>query len=153
MGTEAPSGTAEAVDGPIRQVKRVRMSWTGEGLVFRGGTPGAPEVLVDGDSGAGPSPMDTLLVALASCMGSDVRHILEKARVPVEVLEVDVQGTRAATNPRRYQEIRLTYRVRGPGEEHASRLDRAVQLSRDTYCSVLHSLRPDIDVEIGIERV
>lgn len=141
-----------ADDAPARQVKRVALSWTGEGLVFRGGGPDGPAVVIDGDSEAGPSPMDALLLSLAGCMAADVQHILGKSRVPVESLDVEVTGVRAPTNPRRYEEIRLVYRVQGPREEHQASLDRAIQLSRDTYCSVLHSLRPDVELEIGIER-
>jgi putative redox protein len=129
------------------------MTWTGEGMMFRGGAPGGPEIVVDGDSEGGPSPMDALLISLATCMGADVRMILEKARVPLESLEIEVEGTRRPDAPRRYEEIRLVYRLRGPLEEHAPRLERAVQLSRDTYCSVLHTLLPDLDVEIAIERL
>ena len=153
MATDATPGEGAVVDAPARQVKTVGVSWAGRGHVFRGGVDGLPEVVVDGDSEEGPSPMDMLLVALATCMGSDVRMILEKSRVPLEALEVEVRGTRAPTDPRRYEELRLVYRVEGPGEEHQSRLERAIRLSRDTYCSVLHSLRPDLDVEIVIERL
>lgn len=136
-----------------RQTKEVVLSWTGDGMVFRGGARDGPEVTLDGDSRAGPSPMDTLLLSLAGCMGADVRLILEKSRVPLTSLEVAVEGVRAATDPRRYEEIRLAYRVQGPGEEHRERLERAVELSRSTYCSVLHSLRSDVKVEISIERL
>lgn len=136
-----------------RQTKEVVLSWTGEGMVFRGGAPGGPEMTIDGDGSAGPSPMDALLLSLAGCMGADVRLILEKSRVPLTSLEVAVEGVRAATDPRRYEEIRLAYRVEGPEEEHEGRLERAVELSRETYCSVLHSLRRDVDVDITIERL
>lgn len=97
--------------------------------------------------------MDTLLVALAGCMGADVRLILEKSRVQVEEMEVEVEGVRSATDPRKYEEIELTYRIQGPSESDRTKLERAIELSRETYCSVLHSLRPDIDVRIAVERV
>ncbi len=133
--------------------KRVLLRWTGEGEQFRGGPEGGPSVLLDGKGGAAPSPMDFLLISLAGCMGIDVVLILQKARVPVEELEVVVDGDRPDTSPRRYTALRLEYRVRGPGEEHQTRLERAVALSRDKYCSVLHTLRTDLDVEIRIRRM
>lgn len=139
-------------------VKRIRLRWTGEGLVFRGGAPpppgeARPEVVVDGDSAAGPSPMDHLLLGLAGCMAVDVRLILEKSRVPLRSLEVEVEGERAAEPPRRFIRLALVYRVEGPGEEDQAKLERAVALSRDKYCSVLHSLRPDIELAIDIRRI
>lgn len=148
------SAEAAQEDGPpARPVKRALLRWTGRGLVFEGGAPEGPRVVVDGDGAEGASPMDHLLLSLAGCMGSDVRHILEKSRVPVESLEVEVEGTRAPTDPRRYQALRLSYRIRGPRPGDLGRLERAVELSRTTYCSVLHSLRQDIEIEIAIERI
>ena len=144
--------SADATGAAGEPDKFVRLEWTGEGMRFRGGARGGPEVVIDGDSEAGPSPMDALLISLAGCMAIDVRMILEKSRVPLEALEVEVAGVRAPTAPRRYEAIRLTYVVEGPEEAHQARLERAVELSRETYCSVLHSLRPDIGVEIEIER-
>ena len=97
--------------------------------------------------------MDHVLLGLAGCMGVDVVDILKKSRVPVEALEVEVEGERAPDPPRRYVRIHLVYRVKGPGEEDQAKLERAVALSRDKYCSVLHSLRPDLDLSIDIRRV
>jgi len=108
---------------------------------------------MDSDGEIGPSPMQFLLLALAGCMAIDVRLILEKSRVPLDGLEVRIDGDRAETQPRRFEAIRLTYLVSGPGPEHASRLDRAIRLSREKYCSVLHSLDPGIDIDIRVEGV
>jgi putative redox protein len=157
VGSDGGVGGSEAVGevavGPVRAVKRVELTWTGRDMEFRGGAPGKPESIIDGDSVSGPSPMDTLLLALAGCMAIDVLLILDKSRVAVEALEVEVEGTRAATDPGRYEEIRLVYRVRGPSHADRAKLDRAVSLSREKYCSVLHSLRRDIEFDIGIERL
>lgn len=147
------SRTAGRDEDEAGEVKRVRLAWDGEGMAFRGGPVDGAETVVDGDGEQGPGPMDTLLVSLAGCMAIDVRMILEKSRVPLEALEIEVRGRRAVTNPRRFEAIELFYRVRGPTDEHEAKLQRAIDLSRDTYCSVLHSLRADIDVDIGIERI
>ena len=136
----------------MSDTKRAVLHWTGEGLAFRGGAPDGPELTLDGDGEAGPSPMDALLQGLGGCMAIDVVHILERSRVPLEALEVEVEGTRAPEAPRRFTGIRLVYRVRGPGPDDEGRLKRAVDLSRDRYCSVLHTLRPDMEIEIRIER-
>jgi len=32
-------------------------------------------------------------------------------------------------------------------------VDRAVDLSRDKYCSVLHTLRPDLELDIQVELI
>lgn len=128
----------------------VRLDWTGEGLRFEGGAPGGPQVQVDSDGKAGPSPMQSLLLSLAGCMGVDVVMILEKSRVPVESLAVEVEGDRRAEPPRRFTAIRMTYHITGPGPDDRNKVQRAVDLSRDRYCSVLHSLRTDLDIQVRI---
>jgi len=129
----------------------VRLRWRGDGLVFLGGAPGGPEIVLDSEGKAGPSPTQVLLLALAGCMGVDVRMILEKSRVPLESLEVRIEGERVEEPPRRFRSMRLTYRLRGPREEDRTKVERAVQLSRETYCSVLHTLRPDLELDILVE--
>lgn len=132
-------------------IRQVRLRWTGEGLVFRGGPDDGVQITVDSDGEQGQTPMQLLLMALGSCMAVDVRMILEKSRVPVEALEVEAVGVRASEPPRRYLSLELVYRVSGPTAEHDAKLERAVALSRDRYCSVLHSLAPDIELDIRIE--
>ncbi len=94
--------------------------------------------------------MDALLLAVSGCMAIDVRMILEKSRVPLESLSVEASGERAEEPPRRFRTLVLTYRLRGPAAEDLPKVQRAVQLSRDKYCSVLHTLRPDLDVTVEI---
>lgn len=130
----------------------VHLEWTGEGLRFRGGAEGGSELEIDSDGVAGPSPTDLLLLSLAGCMGVDIVHILEKSRVPLESLSVDAQADRAVESPRRFERVRLVFTVSGPEEEHADRLQRAVELSRERYCSVLHTLQPDLDLGMEIRR-
>lgn len=131
--------------------KSVSVTWSGQALRFRGGVPGGPDIRVDSEGREGPSPMDLILIGVAGCMGVDVVMILEKGRVPLSALSVEVEGDRADDPPRRYTALRMRYRISGPGEEHRAKVERAVELSRDTYCSVLHSLREDLPVQIEIQ--
>lgn len=130
----------------------VTLRWTGTGLTFTGGVAGGPQLTLDSGGSEGPSPTQALLLSLAGCMGVDVCMILEKSRVPLESLEVVVSGERNPEPPRFFNSIRLTYRVKGPGDEDQAKLERAVQLSKDKYCSVLHTLRSDLDLDVRIER-
>lgn len=131
--------------------RSVTLRWQGEGQQFEGGSETSAPILVDGDSGAGPSPMEALLLAVAGCMAIDVRMILEKSRVPLESLEVRVEGDRASDVPKRFTAIRMRFELAGPQPEHAGRVERAIRLSKEKYCSVQHSLRPDIAVETDFE--
>ena len=129
--------------------KRVLLSWSGEGDVFSGGPEGL-HARLDGSGETGPSPMDALLLALAGCMAIDVRMIVEKSRVVLTSLQVEAVGERAEDHPRRFEAVHLLYRVGGPSAEDLPKVDRAVQLSRDKYCSVLHSLRPDLELTVEV---
>jgi putative redox protein len=129
----------------------VALRWAGEGMKFRGGRVGGPEVNLDGDGAEGPSPMTALLLGLAGCMAADVVLIAGKMRLPVETIEVVVEGDRRPEPPRRYTAIRLKYIVTGVAAADEARVWRAIELSRDTYCSVLHSLREDTAVSIDLE--
>jgi putative redox protein len=130
----------------------VLLRWEGEGLRFRGGPTGGPEVTVDGDGREAPSPMQQLLLAVAGCMGADIVEIMAKARAPLGGLEVLVEGWRAPQPPRRYTAVHVTFTAQGVAESDNARLERALDLSRQTYCSVLHSLRADVELAFRMER-
>ncbi len=106
---------------------------------------------VDGRNATASSPMEGLLISVAACMGIDVVDILMKGRVPLEALTVRAEGDRRKEPPRRYTAIRLVYEVRGVPAAARGKLQRAIDLSRDKYCSVLHTLQPDLDVTIRID--
>lgn len=133
-------------------IRRVVLSWAGIGMAFRGAGESGAEITLDGDGRLGPSPMETLLLSLASCTGSDIVSILGKMRVPLAGLAVSVEGERADGEPRRYVRIRLRYQAEGVPAEAQPQLERAVALSVDRYCSVLHSLRPDIELATEVVR-
>ena len=131
----------------------VRLSWTGSGLVFDGGSANGPQLVVDGDSATGPSPMELVLSAVAACMAIDVKVILEKGRVPFDALDVVARGERRETPPRHYTGLELVFSVTGAPPGSRDKVQRAVELSRDKYCSVLLSLRRDLELKIETEGV
>jgi putative redox protein len=112
-----------------------------EGLRF-GATSGATAVVVDGDAAAGPSPMQLAACALAGCMAADVVEILRKGRHPLSGLRITFTGERAPEPPRRFVRMSLHFHVSGAVPSEA--VERAIALSREKYCSVWHSMRPDI---------
>ncbi|HEX6938923.1 MAG TPA: OsmC family protein [Longimicrobiales bacterium] len=129
----------------------VSARWTGDGLRFEGSGGTGDVVIVDG-GGAGTRPTELLLLGLAGCMGADIVDILGKMRVPLEALEIRVEGDRAAEPPRRFVRIRILCDARGVPEEDGLKLERAIALSQEKYCSVLHTLRPDCEIRIEARR-
>ncbi len=136
----------------MADTKRVTLKWQ-HGMAFSGGAEGRPPIAIDAHGETGPGPMETLLLALAGCTGSDVVSILEKMKFPVRALSVEVAGDRRAEHPKRYTSIVLTYRVNAPGAPE-ERVRHAIDLSLEKYCSVTHSLAQDIArrYELVLER-
>ena len=125
-------------------VKHVALEWRGD-LRFEGGEPGRPWVAIDGENAEAPGPMLLLLLAVASCSGADIVLILKKMRVMLQSLRVEVEGTRREEEPRRYTAVTLVYHIAGDGLDQ-TKAERAVTLSLEKYCSVVHSLAPDIAI-------
>jgi putative redox protein len=131
----------------LSNVRTVRLDWLGKGMRFRavGIEPATPAIELDGDGKSGPSPMITLLFAAGACSASDVVSILEKMRARLAQVSVEVSGQRREEEPRRYVAVHYRYRISGDGVDQAQ-AERAVALSLEKYCSVVHSLAPDIKV-------
>jgi putative redox protein len=131
-----------------RETKRATLTWQ-QDLRFIGEAPGVPSVVIDGDNLAGPGPMLLLLVAAAACSGSDIVVILQKMRVKLRTLRIEAEGTRREQDPRRYVALHLDYRIAGEGLDEI-KARRAVDLSLEKYCSVVHSLAPDIAITYAL---
>jgi putative redox protein len=130
------------------------LRWTGEGLAFDGttGMAGPDHVVrIDSDGDTGPSPMELLLLSLGGCMAIDVRMILEKSRVPLTALHLELHGERNPEPPRSFHRVELRFRLEGPGEADRARVARAIGLSEEKYCSVYHTLSPDLDIRSTFE--
>jgi putative redox protein len=131
-----------------RETRRAKLTWQ-QGLRFSAGEADGPAVTIDGDNVAGPGPMLTLLLAAGACTASDVVVILEKMRVKLTGFHLDVEGVRREEEPRRYVSIHFDYRLRGEGLDPI-KTRRAIDLSLEKYCSVVHSLAPDIAITYAL---
>lgn len=110
---------------------------------------GAHEVTLDSDGTAGPSPVQALAMALASCMAIDVADIITKGRHSFTALDATIAGERHEDPPRRFVRFTMHFVITGAVPDHA--MERAIQLSRDKYCSVWHSLRQGIPLDTSFE--
>ena len=87
-----------------------------------------------GGSDTGTRPGELTLIALGSCTGMDVVSILNKMRVQIDSLEIEVKGEAASEHPKIWTEVWVNFKVRGDVPE--DKLRKAIELSRDKYCSV-----------------
>ena len=121
---------------------QVDLVWERE-LVFNG-TSGSARVTLDSAGVAGPSPVQALAFALAGCMAMDVVHIIRKGRHPFTAVSTTLSGTRADSDPRRFTSIALHFTITGTVPDEV--VARAIELSREKYCTVWHSMRQDIEL-------
>ena len=127
----------------------VDLKWIGD-LKFEATSANAA-LVIDGASVAGPSPVQALGVAIAGCMTTDVVHILTRGRHPLRALRSHLVADRAQEDPHRF--VRMTLRIAVEGDVPPDAVARAIELSREKYCSVWHSMRQDIDFQVTVDIV
>lgn len=127
------------------------VKWAGE-MQFEGTGNAGHSVLMDGESKAGNSPMELVLIALCGCTAYDVVSILQKKREPFDAVEVSAQAEKAADPPRVFTDIKLLYKVSGNVARKA--VEDAVHLSEEKYCSVAAMLNKTarITYEIRLDK-
>jgi putative redox protein len=119
-------------------------------LYFIGTTQRGYEVEFDVRYEEGCSPTETLLLSIAGCLSIDVVHILRKMRCDITKFEISAEGTRKPDPPQYYTSVDLMIHLSGEGIT-TKKIDRAIVLSKEKYCSVYHSLRKDITVNVNYE--
>ena len=131
----------------IKDPTVVDLTWQGD-LTFAVATDRAAMTL-DGTGVDGLSPVQALGAALAGCMTTDVAFVLKRARQPLRALKSRLTGERAQEDPHRF--VGITLHIIVEGDVPREQVERAVQLSRDTYCSVWHSMRRDIPFQVTFD--
>jgi len=125
-------------------ITSTHVEWLGDER-FSGGALTGPAAFMDGNGAAAPSPVVTLLNAAASCAATDVVLILQKKRVELTKLTIDLEAHRREEAPRRVLRMNLVWRLVGAGLDE-TKARHAIELSVEKYCSVMSSLNPDIVV-------
>ena len=116
-----------AISKWVQGLQFVARGESGHGLVLDGPVDA-------GGENTGSRPGELTLMALGSCTGIDVVSILTKMRVSFESFEVEVRGEAAPEHPKVWTEVWVKYKIKGDVPE--DKLQKAIELSRDRYCSV-----------------
>ncbi len=105
-----------------------------------------------GGTGTRANPLDHLLAASGVCSAMDVVDILKKMRLKLDSFKLEIEGEQREEYPRYFTSIKIRYILKGEGLDRA-RVERAVDLSQNKYCSVIATFRPECKVisEIVIE--
>jgi putative redox protein len=123
------------------------LEWLGDNRLH--GRSGAVEMVMDSPPVAGPSPVQALAFGLAGCMAIDVLLVIRRGRFELKGMTARLVAERAPSDPKRIVKVDLRYTL--AGEIPEDRVERAIQLSREKYCSVWHSMRPDIELTTSFE--
>ncbi len=98
-----------------------------------------------GGSGKFAAPTDLFLAAVGGCTGIDVVSILNKMRQELRSLRIEVVGEQGEEHPRYFRKVIIRYIIQGDQLDR-TKVEHAIQLSQEKYCSVRASLRPDCEV-------
>ncbi len=134
----------------------VKVVWKG-GLRFEGTGPSGHTAVMDaskdiGGEDSGPRPTELVLFAVGGCTGIDVAMLLKKMQQQVSGITMSISAQRAEQDPKRFTDIHITYEITGTDLDE-SKVQRAVSLSSEKYCSVLHSLNATITTSYRIQPV
>jgi putative redox protein len=103
---------------------------------------GSPAIELHSGTPGVSSPPQALAYAVMACMAMDVVHVIQKGRHDLRGLIVRFEGVRSEEHPRRFTSMDLHFDLTGVVPDHV--VSRAIDLSRDKYCSVWNTIRPDV---------
>jgi putative redox protein len=104
----------------------------------------------DGQEWRATKPTDLLLMGLATCAAYDVVAILERQRQPLDGLRIEVDGRQQADPPYAFTDIHLRFLLSGDRLDPV-KVERALDLSINKYCSVAATIRAVATITYGFE--
>ena len=121
-----------------------------KGVTFMGKTDSNHWVAMDGPedfggSNAGTRPKELLLLALGGCTASDVAVILKKKKINMDGFEINMEADVQETHPQVFTKINLEYVFYGKDIPKEA-VERAIDLSLKTYCSVTAMLQKAMEI-------
>lgn len=131
------------------------VKWQG-GMAFEGTTESGHSVVMDaapavGGENKGPRPMEMVLLGLGGCTSIDVIMMLNKSQPGlVKDCQVEIQAERADSVPKVFTKIHVRFKVFGSGLNE-KKVERAVSLSAEKYCSVSKMLEKAVDISHDFE--
>jgi putative redox protein len=102
-----------------------------------------------GGDDKGPSPMELVLMAVASCSAIDMISILKKQRQVISSFKAEVEGERVQVGEAKpFKDIHVVFSLEGDIKE--DKAAKAAQLSFEKYCSVSKTLEPTATIHYKV---
>jgi putative redox protein len=149
MSTEEKGELAENLEGyegKINPVNKATLTWDRD-LIFLGRTPRGFELDFDAEAQWGCIPTESLLLSIAGCLAIDVVSFVTKMKAKITKFRIDIAGERNPTPPQYYTKVDMVLTLAGENIT-PKKLDRAISLSQEKYCSVYHTLRKDLKINV-----
>ena len=132
-----------------------KVTWVAD-KTFTGQTDSGHSIVIgtaEGDSPKpGPSAMELVLMGAGSCSAWDVVEILKKGRQRVDDVIVELDADRDPEPPKVFTRIHLHFIVKGRALD-PKRVERAIDLSVEKYCSATAMLEKTAEVSHDFEVV
>ncbi len=149
MGEKEIESLGETLKGYKEKVPTISKSFLTreKDLVFTARMPGCI-FGYDPKRQEGCVPTDTLLASIAGCLAIDVVTFLQKMRAEIKNFEIETIGERNPTPPQYFKSVDMVIRLSGK-DITPKKLDKAISLSHEKYCSVYHCLRKDMKINVS----
>ncbi len=133
---------------------KTKMTWAG-GMKFEAKSNWGFKIVADsaesvGGTESGAKPTELLLYAVAACSGMDVVSLLKKMRQEMTSLEIEVNGLQGDEYPKPFHTIEMKYIVGGKNLDK-SKIEKAINMSQDKYCTVSQTLKGVAEFKVTIE--
>ena len=102
-----------------------------------------------GGDDAGPRPKKLLLISAAGCSGLDIVEIARKMRIKLKSFVIRIDAELAEEHPKQYTSLKVVYEFEGENLPKA-KLERACNISFDTYCGVMAMFRKAIPLSYEV---
>jgi putative redox protein len=137
-----------------RFMSKSRVKWV-DGMTFVGESASGHGVVMDaspevGGRDLGTRPMEMVILGLGGCTSIDVLMILKKQRQQVTDCWVEIEAERRDEVPKVYSRIHSHFVVTGVDLDER-KVERAIQLSAEKYCSVAAMLEKTAEMTHDFE--
>ncbi len=112
---------------------KVMVASTNGSLNYKGTNSRSQSIILSGNQEA-VRPMESVLIAAATCSSIDIEMVLKKMRQDMQNIDVTVTGKREDGIASVFTDIHLHYKV--IGDIRREKLDKAITMSMEQYCSV-----------------
>jgi putative redox protein len=131
---------------------KITLKRLNDALLFEAQNDKGHKIKIDGPSEEeqGMRPMELMLSSIAACSSFDVVDILKKQRQELVDMRVNAEGIRPSEGyPKPFTRITLNFDLIGALDP--SKVQRAIELSIEKYCSAAASLNSEVIIDYGYQ--